>query len=178
MFVFLTNNNKWKKDIHHISQCRQGFYSQLVAEAVKNAPIVSGMSKKQQDHGKDKKKKKSAETPPEIASGPGSSQDKNCVKRPFEIGEKIFFFSKDDDQYIPGIVKEITIVQGTLFYRIQKNHEKHPSEWEQEQKDPSASLQYVKTKPALVKYDSFWKIMKKRRFRNGISNKFFKKYIS
>jgi len=80
--------------------------------------------------------------------------DRQSVDRSFEVGELVYFVSKDDNQYVSGTLSEFKTGGFWKIEKIVNPNNRNPALEEGE--DPS---RYVRTKPPTIKPEGYYKLM-------------------
>jgi len=93
--------------------------------------------------------------------------DRQSVNRTFEVGELVYFVSKDDGQYVSGTLSELKTGGFCKIEKIVNPNNRNPALLEDE--DPS---RYVRTKPPTIKPEGYFKLMTPHDFETELTLEF------
>jgi len=93
--------------------------------------------------------------------------ERQSVNRSFEVGNLVYFVSKDDNQYVSGKLSEFKMGGFWKIDKIVNPNNRNPALEEDE--DPS---RYVRTKPPTIKPEGYFKLMLPHDFEVELSLEF------
>jgi len=93
--------------------------------------------------------------------------ERQVTDREFEVGELVYFVSKDDNQYVSGTLSEFKTGGFWKIEKIVNPNNRNPALEEDE--DPS---RYVRTKPPTIKPEGYFKLMSPHDFEVEMSLEF------